>query len=80
MKNSIYDCDSCGRNMQHENLVMNALELENIHIGAKSTCVWDMYMEPLIDGKLYFCGFVCLKNWLNTQEDLKNQEEDNGKL
>lgn len=65
-----YNCASCCKDMQHDNIEMDALKLECIYIRAKSPCVWDVLMVPLFEGPLHFCGIGCLRNWIEKQKSI----------
>ncbi len=59
------DCKNCQRDLSECGPVMDyrlALKCESIPI--KGITV-DVYMHPPIEGEFYFCGFGCLKQWVN---------------
>lgn len=66
-----YICASCKKDMQMENIETECLLLESLHVRSKSPNVYDILIETLIPEDMLFCGFRCLKNWLEKRESDK---------
>lgn len=59
------ECKYCQRDLSTCGPVMDyrlVLKCESIPIDGATV---DVYMQPPIESDLYFCGFGCLKQWVN---------------
>ena len=58
-------CDHCKTDLTYSRGGYDhCLRLSDRKFGPDSCAVADYYMEPLLDDEKIFCGFACLKKWL----------------
>lgn len=57
-------CSSCNRDISHSPCYDHILCLSDTSIGPKNEWVVDVLIMPLLEEDHYFCGFSCLKTWI----------------
>ena len=64
-------CDNCNRDLTYSmGGYDHCLMLKDRKFGPNSSIVLDYYMNPLLESDKFFCGFGCLKKWI----EIKDQE------
>ena len=65
-------CDNCKNDLSFSaGSYEHSLILKDRHFGPSTDMVYDFYFYPFLEEDKNFCGFACLKKWL----EKKDQEE-----
>ncbi len=62
-------CDNCSADLTYSmGGYDHCLCLKDREYGPQGNAVIDYYMRPLLEDEKIFCGFGCLRNWMNKEE------------
>ena len=64
-------CDSCEVELLEDTPypAKYAIELSNINVNTNSSGIsYSVVVRPLLEDTLHFCGFACLKEWMEKKD------------
>jgi len=59
------ECDNCGEDLTYSRgAYSHSLVLKDSEYGPDSDFIYDVFIYPLLEEDKHFCGFGCLKKWM----------------